>query len=1613
MIPHPPSGVQPWANQSRIPSGGRAGDSTGSLPLSSSANLPDKPSMAAAPPPNGQQTVIDLTGNDSILPESEHPSKRPKLDTNVSGPVGDGKTANRSAELRSAPASGTARPATVSGRGRPACSFQELVSETYSGGVSAGNSNPGSQAIKPASPPPFPIRPWKYAPPQQSGSGIAVLKDSTSEREVQTTPYRLEVPSIAPILKGDKVADFSPWTGNHPEDVLSEQTTKQGHYDRTQVSQNESNTARPSLYAQLKHRSGLQVLSSVFAAALEKRQAHSKVASASTFKPPPRVTLTDNKREAWLRDLANPSVPLRRLSRTIPHGIRGKVLLDQCLSKWIPIGRAVWLAKCVGANEIRAFRRKGTSGSLALGLEVKWVRDWTTTVQQFLEGVISSCGKGDWKMKMTYAVRLAARLFFENLLDQDCYLDWYLSSLENASLDTLPIWLLMLGIYWDHLVRFRKRGRRLVELLLEKLRQATTTEPKELLKPLVDRISLLVRRLSREQTSSVVLPRSWDRYHDVLSSCLHLDDPTENAIFQSLQIRNARVQQAKDYRKVAQRSPQQQIIHLLDAARSVCDVTALSEACLGTMADREALISELLEWTGTPFRQGLVRVYIAVRLLRKWKRLGIDVDAHIFSFLAKSREKFRLHMANIYHVVVELVRSQTFSVGRYLQWLVARGAIEQYRQQQLQGASSEGGTSQSSAATSLPGDIGLLSQLPVSRLPQHLRNLRDTLLARAGLTLSEEDVTRAVKADLRQRLPGLFRTGIDGDNAMICHIDHNHLSWSVKSEIGQWLRRGVSEHYKDSSRFVADKSSASSVEISSLTPEEFFTVRNTLESFGDLSMLADVLSDAANSDNVLVLASAVDTVNRHFDCFSAIGALNDLFKSFFEAFARVKQSGLPIYDLVFSLVELGHRLPGEVNAVVVLRQELSRGDRKFTLAASSPVSEHMAETLNDANSLFNDDLEQFLSSGNSMDDNTLVMIFQKLSQQLELCDDQGKFSASTICRHLVQLRSFNPKHFDLLLIRWIEGLLKSSTRPKLSNILAPLVGVGCVTLPAFSAMVKKLMLSESTRSAIPHLAELHLDLLELFVPDSNRVSFTDLLSYRFRMAQEEFLSKHSDEALGIIQNTAAYLATQAAQPGFDSVRSSFDNYIIPLLRDLLIRHPESMTQRCIHSLLERYPLTVDVVRRTLNLLLGFHERPGENNSLSEAEQAINMADNCSLPFCQLKLQLLFNMEGGEEVKSGIVDIMFKVAVADVRAGQTHWLDLVALMSQDAVHQIRQRAEKGFFAVAQSDSALEGDSPVERSNLRETARVYLTIVDGLAYSIPELGIPSVAPLLVEKMNSLLQKLVLTQMNIRSLSENRSGTMADQVARSLSVCEENLIFWFTAMLRMITIHRAAFDAPALAPSASQRPNTLLDQSRLLITICCIALSRSPLSMVSRPQTGITPSPFTPSAQQSHAGNSLPTYALDVAASLVDTLPDDARQQCARFLRERCPPFLHVHNEPRLMYLLGPVPDFLNTTSSQPASAPSPATSGPTSSMTPSATPASGSSSIPPSTSASMMPTGSSEDPNSLVNRLRIQHRGRVIGPYPLRPWEMLEEAAPVAGVNDTAVDLAYFGARRVRD
>lgn len=95
--------------------------------------------------------------------------------------------------------------------------------------------------------------------------------------------------------------------------------------------------------------------------------------------------------------------------------------------------------------------------------------------------------------------------------------------------------------------------------------------------------------------------------------------------------------------------------------------------------------------------------------------------------------------------------------------------------------------------------IGLIAQIPTNNLPEHVYNLRNMLLARAGISTSEElATTTAVKATISRRLPSIFEFKADG--VMPCDLSQLTLTWSVKAEIGQWVRRSVAEHYLDSNR---------------------------------------------------------------------------------------------------------------------------------------------------------------------------------------------------------------------------------------------------------------------------------------------------------------------------------------------------------------------------------------------------------------------------------------------------------------------------------------------------------------------------------------------------------------------------------------------------------------------------------------------------------------------------------------------------------------------------------------------------------------------------------------------------------------------------------------------
>jgi mediator of RNA polymerase II transcription subunit 12 len=587
-----------------------------------------------------------------------------------------------------------------SGSGRPSPASSSLDSPNRSANGSRGgrqqanNAEAYTPAIErlPVAQIGFPPRPGFYVPQREPPPSSAVTGPTiTSKSDVKLPSY--EPPGASLLYPGGSTyklfalagllyanfrfvepADYYPWNGNHVEDNLTEIIVKSGFQNKPTIT-NETNTGRPSVWMYFKNKAGLNTLSSLFVNVLEKRQTLGRLTGPSTFKPPPRVTLTNTKREVWLTDLANPALPLRRLNRTIPYGINGKILLEQCLGKEIPTARAVWLAKCIGANELRTLKRKGVTGAPGISGELKWIREWTMHVEQFVDATINNCGVESWKEKMQYVLRLVFHLFSEQLLDQEHYLDWILSAFESSTVERLPMWLVHIQLYWNFFVSNRKRGRRLAEGLCAHLEVGLTTEDSDLLQPARQRMELLIMNLAVSHRGCLIMPKTWIRFERVLQSIASRTGvPAVHAALKSLAKRNNRLSKPSwEQDSKSPSSSRRQAFAALDAVGFDFSVLDTISHLMELFDSVQELVPIVLHWSASIHRQGPHRTYIAARLLRRFKALGADIEIGVLEFLTTLPEASAIEEPKIARVVAELVRSQHFAVARLLQSMIARG----------------------------------------------------------------------------------------------------------------------------------------------------------------------------------------------------------------------------------------------------------------------------------------------------------------------------------------------------------------------------------------------------------------------------------------------------------------------------------------------------------------------------------------------------------------------------------------------------------------------------------------------------------------------------------------------------------------------------------------------------------------------------------------------------------------------------------------------------------------------------------------------------------------------------------------------------------------------------
>lgn len=897
---------------------------------------------------------------------------------------------------------------------------------------------------------------------------------------VPNKPDALHCPGDAPLLELDKPADYYPWKGHHPEDVINETNVKSGYWDRApQPADRESNTAKTPLYTAFKHKNGLDSLSTLFSLVLEQKTRQGALPSTSTFRPPPRVTLTEAKRRTWIADLADGSVPLRKLSRTIPQGIRGAQLLELCSSNNIPVNRALWFVKCVGANEVRTLKRKGAAANAAAGAETIWLKDWTGSIESFLGTSIEQTTTEQWSTSWRYALQLTLRLYHEILLDQDHFLDWIVSGLSSCKLQLLPVWTGLAESFQHDLLRFRKKARQMAAALLSRLQEMQTLS---LVKnSLCQKLRSLVRGIAYVRPTCFLMPDQWKKSSVTFGGCLRPDNQEDQRIHDHIRARNERMlalavpsRKAIDVDRI--------VYEYLDSTGPSYDIGSIANHLESIPSNRPELIKYCLLWATSRYRAGQARVYLIVRLVRKWIRANADNASTVLSFFASDQDFCQFDLDNYRHVFAELSRTNMISKSRFLQEVSVKG---------------------------LTASSPLLRDLWLAGEPAHLSHLRNSLLKKSGGSCLEDSRTiidRVLKS-LRE-----IGCSIKTDTSNLRFQTMMQMSWSARFELSKALRKEVVSISQSAN--LGPRESPSLADDAHRLLCQFALVRNVLEVIGDVAVLADVLHLLSGSKQEALLIAMVDTLHSNGACLSALGAFQPLQEAFAQSYISLRTTGPSLPHFTAALLDLSQSFACSMLPTKALQQDFVRGDRGRMLTACSPFSDGVAESLQQAGATFIDDFEAILQGEPNMNEQTMALLFNVLTSRIEKHDRNEEEELATLCQLLARLRLFRIAQADELLQNWLQRLFSGPWSDTFVDIMVELIYNRCVSVDSFLTIT-------ASASAIRDLVR---DITAGQTPNS-MLSIDSQKDYVVRIAVRKFISTYPECALKLITEKGCTLST--------------------------------------------------------------------------------------------------------------------------------------------------------------------------------------------------------------------------------------------------------------------------------------------------------------------------------------------------------------------------------------------------------------------------------------------------------------------------------------------------------
>ncbi|WVF69703.1 hypothetical protein IAT40_004482 [Kwoniella sp. CBS 6097] len=491
---------------------------------------------------------------------------------------------------------------------------------------------------------------------------------------------------------------------DQPEDVLTEENVKNGFSGRNFVAVGAEVFSMHGPIHQHLSSGGLNLLQQLGKDLIQKRQELMPQVGERTFRIPVRVTYNDTKRLQFLADLSNPNVPLHRLMRTpVPHGFKGVELLDAMFSpstgpgtghnrnpsgsvkissEPIPLDRALWFIRVLGANEISAHRGRTQPQAVATPVPVSapspavatpsstttiaatptlpvssndwYTQEFTNTFITWLRiqlgqlalpnthkaasktGVAPSkapasvlndvAARGKWLSKWDYSTRLMRELYIRHLLSSRILSGWLAEYLSHANLAQLGFVAQMIGEHLSDIAKHMCNARFCIRAACDKLKEIRSSPATSSLVKVEAMLISIIKSLYEANHEVLLSPTTWRLNSDLLSTLL----PSSSTQWNNLQRRNEFLwfKTIVDERSSSPRRQQMAEIqkldsicedtNMIDLTKSFFDGASSASANSPDLVKVEEKIFILLNWAMGLFQLGSHRPYAVYTILKHW-----------------------------------------------------------------------------------------------------------------------------------------------------------------------------------------------------------------------------------------------------------------------------------------------------------------------------------------------------------------------------------------------------------------------------------------------------------------------------------------------------------------------------------------------------------------------------------------------------------------------------------------------------------------------------------------------------------------------------------------------------------------------------------------------------------------------------------------------------------------------------------------------------------------------------------------------------------------------------------------------------------------------------------